>query len=234
MLIVCLYVDDLIFTSNFGIEAFKSVMKDEFEMIDLGLMRYFLGIEVHRSKTGIFISQSKYAHEILKRFNMVNSKAAPTPSITGLKLRKEDRGSNVDPILFKSMVGSLMYLTTTRPNIMHGVNLISRFMKTPKESHWKAGKRILRHVNGTIDFGINYSTLEDFKLIGYTDNDCGRNIDDRKITSGYTFHLGTCMVSWASRKKPIVTLSSTEAEYVTSTSATCQAVWMRSMLKDLL
>jgi hypothetical protein len=133
-------VDDLIFTGDFGIEEFKSVMKDEFEMTDLGLMRYFLGIEVHQSKTGIFISQSKYAHEILKRFNMMNSKAAPTPVITGLKLSKEDKGSKVDPTLFKRLVGSLMYLTMTRPDIMYGVSLISRFMETPKESHWKARK----------------------------------------------------------------------------------------------
>jgi hypothetical protein len=124
MLIACLYVDDLIFTGDFGIEDFKSVMKDEFEMTDLGHMRYFLGIEVHRSKTNIFISQSKYVHEILKRFNMVNSKAAPTPIITRLKLIKEDKRSNVDPTLFKRPVGSLAYLTTTRPDIMYGVSLI--------------------------------------------------------------------------------------------------------------
>jgi hypothetical protein len=209
MLIVCLYVDDLIFTGDFGIEEFKLVMKDEFEITDLGLMRFFLGIQIHQSKTGMFISKSKYLHEILERFNIINSKSSPTSVIMGLKLINEDKGFKVDPTMFKRLVGSLMYLTTTRPNIMYGVNLISRFMETPKESHWKAGKRILRHVNGTIDFGIKYSTSKDFKLIGYTDNDCGRNIDDRKSTSRYTFHLGTCMVSWASRKKPIVTLSST-------------------------
>jgi hypothetical protein len=89
-------------------------------------------------------------------------------------------------------------------------------------------------VNGTKYFGIKYSTSEDFRLIGYTDSDCGGNIDDRKSTSGYTFHFGTGMVSWASRKQPIVTLSSAEAEYVAATSATCQAVWMRRMLKYLL
>jgi hypothetical protein len=80
------------------------------------------------------------------------------------------------------MVGSIMYLAAIRPDIMYGVSLISRFMETPKESHWKAGKRILRYVNGTKYFGIMYSTSEDFKLIGYTDNDCGGNIDDRKST----------------------------------------------------
>jgi hypothetical protein len=171
---------------------------------------------------------------MLKRFNIINSKATSTPVITGLKLRKEDEGSKVDPALFKRMVGNLMYLTTTRPDIMYGVSLISRFMKTTKESHWKACKRIMRYVNGTKYFGILYSTLEDFKLIGYTDSDCGGNIDDRKSTSGYTFHFGTSIVSWASRKHPIVTLSLAEAKYVATTSVNCQDVWMRRLLKDLL
>jgi hypothetical protein len=107
-------------------------------MTDLGFMRYVLGIEVHESKIGIFISQSKYAHEILKRFNMVNSKATPTRVIKGLKLSKEDKWYKVDPTLFKRLVGSLMYLTATRPDILYGVIIISRFMETPKEPHWKA------------------------------------------------------------------------------------------------
>jgi hypothetical protein len=134
-------------------------------MTDLGYMRYFLGIEAHKSKTSIFISQSKYAHEILKRFNMINSKASPTPVIKGLKLSKEDKGSKVDLILFKRLIRSLMYIATTRPDIMYGVSLISRFMENPKESHWKAWERILRYVNGTKDFGILSSTSKDFKRI---------------------------------------------------------------------
>jgi hypothetical protein len=234
MLIVCVYVDDFIFTRDFGIKEFNSIMKDEFEMTDLWIMRYFLGIEVPQSKTRIFISQSKYAHEILKRFNMMNSKATRIPVIIGLKLSMEDKGSKVDPTLFKRLVGSLMYLTMTRHDIMYGVILISRFMENPKESHWKEGKRILRYVNGTINFGIKYSTSEYFRFIGYTHNDCGGNIDDRKSTSQYTFHFGTGMVSWASRKQPIMTLSLVEVEYVATTSTTCQVVWMRRMLKDLL
>ena len=133
MLIVFLYVDDFIFTSDFGIEEFMPVMKDEFEITDLGIMRFFGGIEVHQSKIGIFISQSKYAYEILEIFNMMNSKEAPTPVITRLKLSKEDRGSKVDPTLFKRLVGSHMYLTATRPDILYGVIIISRFMETPKK-----------------------------------------------------------------------------------------------------
>jgi hypothetical protein len=199
-------------------------MNDEFKMTNLGLMRYFLGIEVHQSKAGISISKSKYVHEILKIFNMMNCKASPTPVIMGLKLRKEEKESKVDPTLFKRLVGTLMYLTMRRHDIMYGVRLISRFMETPEESHWKERRRILRYVNGTKDFGIKYSTSEDFRLIGYTDNDYGGNIDDIKSTSGYTFHFGRGMVSWTSRKQPIVTCSSVEEEYVIAKSAGCQAV----------
>ena len=120
--------------------------------------------------------------------------------IIGLKLSKDDDGSNVDPTLFKRLVGSLMYLTTKRTDIMYGVSIISRFMESLKESHWKEGKIILRYVSGTKDLGIMYSTIENFKPVGYTDNDNGGNIDDRKSTSGYTFHFGTGVVSWASKK----------------------------------
>ena len=116
---------------------------------------------------------------------------------------------------------------------MYGLSLISRFMESPKDSHWQASKRILRYVSGTRDLGIMYSTLENFKLIGYTDSDNGGSIDDRKSIYGYTFRFCTGVVSWASKKQPIVTLSSTEAEYVAAKSAACQAVWMRRVLKDL-
>ena len=125
---------------------------------------------------------------------MCNCRTTPKPVITGLKLSKDDDGSTVDPTLFKRLVGSLMYLTVTRPDIMYGLSLISRFMESPKDSHWKAGKRILRY---------------------------GGNIDDRKRTFGYTFHFGRGVVSWASKKHPIVTQYSMESNYVAATSAAC-------------
>ena len=148
MLIVFLYVDDLIFTGDFGIKEFRTVMESEFEMIDLGLMKFFMGIEVQQYESGIFISQSKYANTVFKRFNMSNCKAVSTRVITGLKLSKDNDGSTVDPTLFKRLVGSLMYLTTTRLDIMYGVSMISRFMESPKDSHWQVGKRILTYVSG--------------------------------------------------------------------------------------
>jgi hypothetical protein len=111
ILIVCLYVDDLIFTGDLSIDDFKNAMKTEFEMTDLGLMKYFLGIEVDQSDDGIFICQTKYENEVLKRFRMLNCKPATTPMATGTKLSKDDVGSYVDPTLYKKLVGSLMYLT---------------------------------------------------------------------------------------------------------------------------
>ena len=235
ILIVVLYIDDVIFTSNddYLIENFKSVMKEEFEMTDMGLLRYFLGIEVDQNKNGIFISQAKYVNEVLSRFNMQDSKAVITPTVMGLKLSQEDNSKDFDPSLYKSIVGSLMYLTATRPDIMYAVSLISRFMEKPKETHWQAAKRILRYVKGTKRYGIFYTISECSDLVGYTDSDWAGSVDDRKSTSGYIFHIGSGAISWASKKQPIVALSTAEAEYVVATAAACQAVWMRRMLRSL-
>eukprot|EP00253_Pinus_taeda_P006313 PITA_06313 len=142
ILIVVLYVDDFIFTGNdnYLIENFKAVMKEEFEMTNMGLLRYFLGIEVDQNENGIFISQAKYVNEVLERFNMQDNKAAIAPTVMGLKLSKENSSNDFDPNLYKSIVGSLMYLTATRPDIMYAVSLISRFMERPKEAHWQDNK----------------------------------------------------------------------------------------------
>eukprot|EP00253_Pinus_taeda_P004978 PITA_04978 len=235
LLIVVLYVDDVIFTGNdvFLIENFKTIMKEEFEMTYMGLLRYFLGIEVDQNENGIFISQAKYVNEVLGRFNMQECKAAITPTVMGLKLSKEDSSKDFDPSLYKSIVGSLMYLTATRPDIMFVVSLISRFMERRKEAHWQAAKRILRYIKGTKRLGILYTTSECSNLVGYADSDWAGSVDDRKSTSGYVFLMGSGDISWASKKQPIVALSTAEAEYVAATAVACQAVWMRRMLRSL-
>jgi hypothetical protein len=126
-----------------------------------------------------------------------------------------------------------MYLTATRPDIMFAVSLISRFMETPKEMHWQVGKRILRYIAGTTRYGILYSSTKNNCLIGYTDSDFAGSLDDRKSTSGYVFHLGSGAISWASKKQPIVMISSAEVEYVAATTTTCQAVWLQRVLNEL-
>eukprot|EP00253_Pinus_taeda_P017290 PITA_17290 len=173
------------------IKIFKSVMKEEFEMTDMGFLRYFLGIEVDQNEKGIFFSQARYVDQVLSRFSMEECKAVITPTVMGLKLSREDSSKDFDPSLYKSIVGSLMYLTTTRPDIMYAGSLISRFMERPKEAHWQAVKRILRYVKGTKRFGILYNVSDHSDLVGYTDSDWAGSVDDRKSTSGYVFHMGS-------------------------------------------
>ena len=202
-------------------------------MTNLGLLKYFLVIEVKQMHDGIFISQKKYAGKILERFKMQNSKETPTPIAVGMKLSKEDTSKRVDPTLYKSMVGSLMYLTTTLLDLMHAVSLIFRFIETLSDSHWQVGKKILRYVKGTKGFGILYTTVNDLKLVGYMDSDWAGSIDDRKSTSRYVFHMRSGVISWASKKQPIFTQSTIEAEYIAANAATCQAIWLRRILADL-
>lgn len=197
LLILFLYVDDLIFTGNISIDEFKTTTKNEFEMIDLRMMKYFLGIEVNQSKDGNFIFQTKYAKEILKSFRMVNCKPDVTPIATGKQLSKNDEGSCVDLTLCKRLVGSLVYLAATRHDIMFAISLISRFMESPKSTHWQYGKRILRYVVGTTNYGVMYTSDSYFKLIGYTDSDFAGCVDDGKSTSGYVFSFGSRAVAWA-------------------------------------
>ncbi|XP_058208312.1 uncharacterized mitochondrial protein AtMg00810-like [Rhododendron vialii] len=199
-------------------EKFKESMMAEFEMSDLGMMHYFLGIEVVQLPAGIFISQKKYVQEILDRFQMKNCNSVSTPTKFGLKLTKDHDGKKVDSTLYKQIVGSLMYLTATRPDIMFSVSLISRYMENPTELHLLAAKRIFRY-------------LQDLR--GFTDSDYAGDQDDRRSTSGYVFMLGSGAVSWLSKKQPIVTLSTTEAEFVSATSCVRQAIRLKKILEEL-
>ena len=216
IIIVCLYVDDLIYTSSSDllVEEFRQAMMTEFEMTDLGLLHYFLGIEVTQMNDGIFISQEKYVSNLLDKWKMGNCKPMSTPMNTNEKFYVEDGVEKVDAQSYRSLVGSPLYLTTIRPNIMHAVGLISRFMQSPSKMHFGAAKRILRYLSGTRNYGIWYTSSSNFGLVGYTDSDWAGSIDDRKSTLGYVFSLGSGAVLWCSKKQPIISLSSTEAEYI--------------------
>lgn len=235
IIIVCVYVDDIIYTSSSTalIEEFRQSMTNEFEMSDLGLLRYFLGFQVEQTTDRIFLKQEKYALDLLKRFNMENCKTSSTPMNTSEKLIVSDGTPKANESLFRSLVGGLMYLTNSRPDIAFPVSLVSRFMHNPTMHHLGAAKRILRYIRATSSYGIWYRRVSDFRLMGYTDSDWAGFVDDRKSTSGYVFNLGSGAVSWLSRKQATVALSSSEAEYIAATSATCQAIWMRRILADL-
>ncbi|KAJ6874187.1 hypothetical protein NC651_032883 [Populus alba x Populus x berolinensis] len=233
-LIVCLYVDDLIYTGNDGkmFQEFKHSMKAEFEMTDLGMMCYFLGIEVVQSSTGIFITQKKYAKEMLERFNLQDCNPVKNPIEPGLKLHKDLDGQRIDNTYYKQMVGSLMYLTATRLDVMCAASLLSRYMELPTNLHSQAAKRVFRYLQGTTDFGVFYKKGADSRLLGFTDSDYAGDLNDRS-TSGSVFMMSSGAVSWSSRKQQVVTLYTTEAEFIAAATSACQAIWMRRILEEL-
>ena len=199
-LIVSLYVDDLIFTGNDAcmFESFKSSMKVEFDMMDLGKMKYFLGVEVLQTLEGIYLSQKKYACELLEKFGLQNANSVKNTIVPDFKLLEEGEGARIDAIVYKQLIGSLVYITTTRPDLMYVVCLLSRYMANPTDLHMQAAKRVLRYLKGTVELGVFYKRGEDVgELLAYTDNDFAGDTDDRKNTSGYVFLLSGRVVSWA-------------------------------------
>nr|XP_048328437.1 secreted RxLR effector protein 161-like [Ziziphus jujuba var. spinosa] len=156
-----------------------------------------------------------------------------TPMECGVKLSKHKEGEKVDPTFFKSLVGSLIYLTCTRPDILYAIGFISRYMENTTITHLKVAKRILRYLKGITSFGLYYSTSNDYKLVGYSDSDWGGNIDGRKSISGFVFYLGDTAFTWMSMKQQIVTLSTCGAKYVATTSCVCHAIWLQNLLRKL-
>ena len=237
LLIVCLYVDDLIFTGNDEgmLRTFKQSIMKEFEMTDLGKMKYFLGIEVTQSAGGIFICQKKYAREVLERFRMDDCTPVQVPIIPGTKLTRDGEGEKIDSTYYKQMIGSLMYMTATRLDLTYAVSLISRFMEAPTELHYQAVRKILRYLKGTLDYGLFYKKRksERHELVGFSDSDYTGDVDDCKSTSGYVFLLSGAAVSWSSKKQPVVTLSTTEAEFIAAASCACQGIWLRRILEEV-
>eukprot|EP00253_Pinus_taeda_P010927 PITA_10927 len=193
LIILVLYVDDLILTGSDPnlINHVKSSLKKKFEMTDLGHLHYFLGLQILQSKEGIFLSQSKYACDLLCFFHMEYCKPAPSPFQSGVKLLVTCTSPEVDAALYRQLVGKILYLTHTRPDLSIVVGLVARFMKTPCESHWKAAKRILRYVHGTVQLGIHYSAEASPLLVGFTNSDWAGDPDDQKSTTGYVFTLGS-------------------------------------------
>ncbi|XP_040950752.1 secreted RxLR effector protein 161-like [Gossypium hirsutum] len=208
-------------------------MQDMFDMTDLGIMTYFLGMEVDQSDQGIFISQHAFALKILTKFHMENSKPVSTPLAVGEKLSSFGNEEKVDEKEYRSLIGCLLYLTATRPDLMHSVSLLSRFMHSCNTTHLKAAKRILRYVKGTLKFGVMFKKGSELKLTGYSDSDWGGSVDDMRSTSGYFFTLGSGVFSWSSKKQQTVAQSTAEAEYIAAAAAVNQAIWLRKLLCDL-
>jgi hypothetical protein len=234
MLIVLVYVDDIIFGSNNAslVKWFASAMQSKFEMYMIGELSFFLGLQINQKSEGIFISQEKYLREMLKRFQKEDSKPMSTPMVTGCKLNKDDDSPDVDQSSYRSMIDSLLYITTSRPDIMHVVGMVGRYQAAPKQSHLLVVKRIFRYLKGTMDYGLWYPRNQNFQLSVYSDIDWANYVDERKSTSGGAFFLGDSLVSWLRKKQGSISLSTTEVEYIATTTCCTQVLWMIQTLAD--
>jgi histone deacetylase 1/2 len=235
MAYLLLYVDDIILTASTD-DLRKSLMaslSSEFAMKDLGHLNDFLGIRVTRHKGGLFLSQRKYAEEIIERAGMRSCKSTQTPVDTKPKIGAKIGTPYEDPTKYRSLAGALQYLTFTRPDISYAVQQICLHMHDPRDEHMNALKRIIRYIQGTIRFGLHLfpSSIDD--LVSYTDADWGGCPDTRRSTSGYCVYLGDNLISWSSKRQPTLSRSSAEAEYRGVANVVSESCWIRNLLLEL-
>jgi len=236
-MLVGVYIDDLVITSakDDEVDAFKEEMKAAFQMRDVAPLSFYLGIEVLQDDSSISLHQTAYAKRIVELGGLTECNTSLTLMEGRLKLSRNSTAEEVDATEYQRLVGSLRYLTHTRSDLAFAVGYVSRFMQRPAAEHLQAVKRIIRYVAGTLDYGLHYprcpSTVH---FIGYSDSDHAGDIDTSKSTSGTMFFLGKCLVSWQLVKKLVMALSNCEAEYIATTCASTQEIWLARLLGDLL
>ncbi|WZY94101.1 hypothetical protein YC2023_066430 [Brassica napus] len=239
IVVLLVYVDDIVITGSdkVGIKETKEFLKSVFDIKDLGEMKYFLGIELCRSEEGLFISQRKYILDLLKEAGAYGGKTAKMPMEDGYKAPREGEleDSKVfhDPKLYRKLVGKLIYLTITRPDICFAVNQVSQHMQAPREHHWRMVERVLMYLNGTQGLGIWMGCNGSTEAVGYCDADWAGDRTDRRSTTGYCTFIGGNMVTWKSKKQKVVSCSSAEAEYRAMLKLTNELVWIKGILKHL-
>ncbi|WVZ64230.1 LOW QUALITY PROTEIN: hypothetical protein U9M48_013788 [Paspalum notatum var. saurae] len=233
--LLIIYVDDIIFggSSHALCSKFSEQMSREFEMSMMGELQFFLGIQIRQTTPqGTFVHQSKYMRDLLRKFEMADASPQMILMSTSTALDTDEDGKEVDQKVYRGMIGSLLYLTATRPDIQFVVGLCARFPASPRESHRTAVKRILRYIKVTPEFGLWYSADSSLSLLGFSDSDHAGCRIDRKSTSGTCQFLGTSLVSWSSRKQSSVATSTCEAEYAAAASCCSQILWMLATLRD--
>eukprot|EP00253_Pinus_taeda_P020653 PITA_20653 len=235
LLVTLVYVDDLIFASNDDKmnHEFAKNMSKEFEIFMFGELSYFLGLQVSQTTASRFISQAKYLKYMLKLYGMENHAPMSTPMTKDYKLSKDDESPSTDATLYRSIIGSLLYLTATRPNFMQAVGMVGRFQSALKQSHLLVVKRILRYLKGTLDFGLWYPKSTTLIVTAYVNVDWDGSVDDQKSTSGSAFFMGDCLVSWLSKNKSSISLSTVEAKYIVATDCCTRILWKKEALKDI-
>ena len=229
------YVDDMIITGDDTEEMSKlqEQLSAEFEMKNQGGLKYFLGIEVARSQKGIFLSQRKYVLDLLSEVGLLECKPVDTPIIQNHGLTEHTDQVPTNKGRYQRLVGKLICLSHTRPDIAYAVSVVSQFMHNPSEEHMNAVIRILRYLKSSPGKGLMFSKNNRLDVEGYTDADWAGSILDRKSTSGYFTFVGGNLVTWRSKKQKVVARSSAEAEFRGMAKGLCELLWLRRLLMEI-
>jgi len=232
--LLLLYVDDMLIAGDDHdyIAFVKNRLREQFMMSDLGPLSYFLGIEITSTPDGYYLSQQKYIQDLLLRSGLTNTRTIATPMELHLKLRPNDGVPLQDPSRYRHLVGSLVYLTATRPDIAHAVHILSQFVSAPTSVHYAHLLRVLRYLRGTSSKCLYYARTSQPKLHAYSDATWASDTTDRRSITGYCIFLGTSPIAWKSKKQTAVSRSSAEAELRALATTTAEIVWLRWLLAD--
>lgn len=235
LLIIAIYVDDLFVTGNSvkEIKEFKRSMSQQFEMSDLGMLTYYLGMEVEQSPRGITIKQEAYALRILKEAGLDDCNSVNIPMEFGVQFSKALDEPEIDATLYRRRIGCLRYLMHSRPDLAFSIGILSKYMHSPRKSHGDALTKVLRYLKGTQGYGLVFKRGGSQKLVGFSDSSHNTDPDDGRSTTGHLFCLGDTPISWCSQKQDVVALSSCEAEYMAATEAAKQAIWLQELVSEI-
>ncbi|KAL4558415.1 hypothetical protein LXL04_036615 [Taraxacum kok-saghyz] len=228
------YVDDIIITGNSkqGIAFLKTQLSKKFKLKDLGSLGYFLGLEIAKSKEGIMVSQRNYSLQLLEDAGLLAAKAKNTPMDPRSSLNSHNGEDYDDPSQYRRLIGRLIYLNITRPDLSFAVKQLSQFMSRPKIPHYEAACHLLRYLKQAPGQGIFFPAKSNFQLKGFCDSDWAKCTETRRSVTGFCIFLGESLISWKSKKQPTVSRSSGEAEYRAMAVTTAKLVWLKQLLKD--
>lgn len=228
------YVDDIIITGPNISELHKlqHSLQQKFRLKTLGKLQYFLGFEIARTQNSLFLSQRKYTLQLLEDTGYAGSKPSKTPMDPKLRLDNESGELIDNPSHYRQLIGKLLYLTLSRPDITFSVHCLSQFMSAPRIPHLQAIHHLLRYIKGSPDQGLIYSDSSSLQLRGFSDSDWASCPTTRRSTTGFCIFLGDCLISWRSKKQLTISKSSAEAEYRALASTASEITWLRYLLKD--
>ncbi|CAM8925259.1 unnamed protein product [Rhodiola kirilowii] len=234
-LILLVYVDDVVITgtSSSLISDVKKYIHDLFRIKDLGLLKYFLGLEVARSDAGIFLNQRKYAIELLEEHNLLQCKPARTPMNSKHKLSLSEEPLLSDALPYRKLVGKLIYMSITRPDLAYPIHILSQYMQCPTEEHMRAALKLLRYIKNAPAQGILFSSESSLQLQAFCDADWAACPVTRRSITGHCVLLGSSIISWKTKKQPVVSRSSAESEYRAMAAVCCELVWLSRLLGDM-